>query len=135
MLEGISVDVRTPHRSGWTIAAAGAAVLTLVLVACAGPGANPSTTALPTPVVLGQVSLAPASEEATPAEVPDAGDIPSVAPPSGEPEIPAVDVEYDLGADDPDAFAEAYRSAFEALDLTDEDVDTAGARLCTYLMR
>jgi hypothetical protein len=131
MLEGISVDIRRSN-----LAAAAAVLLTIVMAACAGPGGADLPTALPTPVVLDQVSLPPASDEVPPpSQIPDVGDIPSVPPPSGDAETPAVEVGYDLGADDADAFAAAYRSAFGTLELTDEQVDTAGARLCTYLMR
>lgn len=107
----------------------------LLLVGCATQTGSPSATAEPTPVLVAEISLPPASEAPPPEEIPDPAGIPSVPPPSGDPEAPEIEVEYDLSADDSDAFADAYRTAFESLDLTDEEINIAGARLCTYLMR
>lgn len=121
---------RAPDRRH--LAAIAIACLALLVVAC---GSGTGSTTGPTPVNVAEMSLPPADEAITPAPVATSETLPSEGPPTGVPEPPEVSVDYTLGADDPAGFRQAYRSAFEGIDLDDAAVDAAGARLCSYLMR
>lgn len=128
---GPSVPDRHPSRRRPTIIGL-VLLLSLLASAC---GAATTSTAAPTPINVNEMSMNPAEETRTPEPVESLEELPSAAPPSGDPEVEEVTVDYTLGADDAEAFAAAYRSTFEGADLDDQTVDTAGARLCTYLMR
>jgi hypothetical protein len=122
----------------------------MVFGACNAP-ARPSTTpseapsAAPTVLRVDQLSLPPAADTPPPVPVADAGEIPLDGPPEGIPPPPAdgvapppppeVIVEYDGEPLDLAGFIAEYRDEFGPLDVSDADIATAGARLCTYLQR
>jgi hypothetical protein len=113
-------------------------VIAALAGACStGPEVGSEGSPGPTPIDdIADVSLAPASEGATPEAVESTAALPSTAPPSGEPSAaPLPGVDYTFGADDAAAFADAYTAAFASAELDEETIDLAGARLCTYLMR
>lgn len=124
-----------PHTYPNRRAPAAAALLGLISLLGSACGAATMSTAVPTPININDFSMPPAQGTTTPEPVGSLAPIPSVAPPSGDPVVGGVAPEYTLAADDPEAFATAYRSIFEGADLDDHAVATAGARLCTYLMR
>lgn len=129
-------DARTQTRARGPLVSAGFLLAALVVVGC-GTGVSTSGPGGPgaTPVDIADVSLNPASGDATPGAIATLAPAPSVAPPSGEPSARTVTVEYTFGADDRGAFLQAFRAAFPGIALDDDAIDRAGARVCTYLMR
>lgn len=121
-------DQPTPHHR----ALAAASFLLITVLACS-PAAE---TQAPTVVALPDVSLAPADDTAAPDAMPILPELPSVPPPpSGVPVPPDPDVDYTFDADDLEAFLAAYQEAFPEAGVDRGMIASAGASLCTYLMR
>lgn len=122
-----------PRSTRRTVATAAAVVVLIALGATAIIVATRD--GAPAVVDIGDVSLTPAAEGATPDLIESVAPLPSAEPPTGEPtEASGISIDYTLGADDLAGFVDAYRTAFPSAD-GDEGTIAAGARLCTYLMR
>lgn len=111
-------------------------LVALIIGGCASGVAVADPSAAEASPIIAEMSLMPASDAVTPEAIPSAEALPSTTLPSGDPSVPAVaPPEYDLGADDLAAFVDAYAAAFPEANLTADEIDLAGSRLCTYLMR
>lgn len=127
-------DVQARHNRPRV--AAGLVVAASLFVGCGtGVPASQSGGPGPTAVEIADVSLIPAAGDATPGVIATVPALPSAALPSGEPSANTVTVEYTIGAADRAAFIDAWRAAFPGVEMDDGAIDSAGARLCTYLMR
>jgi hypothetical protein len=119
-----------PARTSRSAAASIAAVVAMTVMACA---TTSSSSLAPTAIMVPTMSLIPAVETSTPEPAGTPGELPPVGPPSGVPPPPDVSTGYSGPADDLVAFVAAYRAAFQVTELSDQQIQEAGARLCAYL--
>lgn len=91
----------------------------------------------PSPPIITEMSLPPATQAAAPEPVPSLQAMPSVVlPPTAPADSPSVAApDYDRPAADLVGFIAGYRAAYPGLTWSDAEIEGAGARLCTYLAR